>query len=246
MSALSLQFPKKPNDVVDDLESFVYVIVYMALRFHRHDMSRSLSLSLTPTQLSEENAQNDALASLVHQFFSENWACQEGYRGGGKTKRLFIRGGVAPLTLNSDAKGRPSPLAMLIDRLYELLYEHYRSLDYKELAKYSVTALDNKQENTPAGQGDPEEEEEPVYRDPAALVYGQSTVVPERPPATAKTTSKKTARSAPEKPPSECNPVLNSHSAIITAFDLVYKDENGYRDLRAALKDKYADQFMGL
>ena len=36
MSALSLQYPKKPIRLADDLEAFVYVMVYMALRYFRH------------------------------------------------------------------------------------------------------------------------------------------------------------------------------------------------------------------
>ena len=36
MSALSLRYPYKPNTLADDLESFIHVVTYLGLRFHRH------------------------------------------------------------------------------------------------------------------------------------------------------------------------------------------------------------------
>lgn len=39
MSAASLEYPRKPNDLPDDVESFMYVVLLAILRFHPTSLS---------------------------------------------------------------------------------------------------------------------------------------------------------------------------------------------------------------
>ena len=56
MSAHLLKYAKKPNELADDLESFVYVFTEHVLRFHFHDLSTlgPNSPVLEPKILAEE------------------------------------------------------------------------------------------------------------------------------------------------------------------------------------------------
>lgn len=141
MSALGLQYPKKPSELADDLESFVYVIVYMALKWHKHDMSSVIPAGETPVELSTVNSKNIRLAQAVHNLFSESFPCADGYWGGGTTKIQIIKSSHLPLHVKPTSKG-PAPLASLIKSLYALLYQHYYALDEEKLEKYTVPQLE--------------------------------------------------------------------------------------------------------
>ena len=64
MSALALQYPRRPIAVSDDLESFVYVFMYCSLRFHEHSLSRKdlTSKEWKSKKLAELNGKNSLLA----------------------------------------------------------------------------------------------------------------------------------------------------------------------------------------
>lgn len=179
MSALGLRYPKKPSELADDLESFVYVIVYMALRWHRHDKSSVIPDGETPVELSTVNSKNTRLAETVHSLFTESFPCADGYWGGGERKIQIIKSGDLPLTLDPlETPEGPvdTPLATLIKKLYALLYEHYYALDYSKLESYAVPQVKKVSIALPdpaaAAKQEPAVVVEPSYVDPEDAEHG--------------------------------------------------------------------------
>ena len=73
MSGIALQYPFKPNDLSDDLESFVHVICHNAVRFHRHNMTRGeVTHTLDTESLKEINRGNEQLARWVSNMYYES------------------------------------------------------------------------------------------------------------------------------------------------------------------------------
>ncbi|KIP08662.1 hypothetical protein PHLGIDRAFT_126863 [Phlebiopsis gigantea 11061_1 CR5-6] len=266
MSALLLQYPKKPVELADDLESFVYVIVYMALRFHIHDMTDpGLHKDLNFDELAAINGGNENLATRVHGLFTENWACEGGYRGGGMTKIWIIKSDMLPLDLRK-LGNQTSPLSLLMQRLYRLLHYHYLAIDYPQMAKYSTNPVEatvpvqlNNQDSelqVPLSQEDIgwNQDDDDVDLAGAEGIFAV--------PAGGQSKTQGDAQ-APPKPtdpfisavinpqPRAAAPmgrVLDNHDFIIKAFSLVFKTEDGQiRDIRPARGDRrFVDQFLGL
>ncbi|OBZ73849.1 hypothetical protein A0H81_06455 [Grifola frondosa] len=109
MSALLLMRPEKQYTLSDDLESFIHLVNWLSLKYHRHKFSDS------PT----------ALASLIHKEYDECYISPDGcYDVGGESKLTRIQTGLPPVQL-SDA----SALATLLRSLATLLKLHYETLD---------------------------------------------------------------------------------------------------------------------
>lgn len=106
MSALALKYPRKPWEVADDIEAFVHILVYMALRFHHHTMTKpkKFPVGISSDALRVQNGTNRSLATRVFSFFWEEEDCEDGYVSGGTTKHLFISNGTPPVQL-SNTKG---------------------------------------------------------------------------------------------------------------------------------------------
>ncbi|KAI0089087.1 hypothetical protein BDY19DRAFT_906019 [Irpex rosettiformis] len=135
MSALSLLYPLKPNDLADDLESFIHVITYYSLRFHRHNMTRS-AIKLASEPISEGglaaiNGPHKELGTHVSNFYLDYVEGEDGLNRGGKHKH------------DSALLGRPgwwftdaSPaLNYLVTSFYILLKKHYEQVDFASLWK---------------------------------------------------------------------------------------------------------------
>lgn len=112
MSMQLLQYPLKPHELPDDLESFVYVIVEGAARFHLHDLSDVPGY----------------FATLVSGFFE---ACSGTgvYRTGGRQKLIAINSG-PPIQSYSRI------LSDLLYGLYDLLKQQWESVDRAKLEEY--------------------------------------------------------------------------------------------------------------
>lgn len=156
LSALVLQYPWKPISLSDDLESFVYVIVQCALRFHAHNLGSPISLpsTLTKDQLAVHNLKyGSELAEFVsHLFYQEH------------DKGSYVIGGAAKLVqISSSSPGfnlvqvkrrsaiRMHPMQQLLNDLYSLLHEHYAALDVATLARYKMEN-NNWQEEDPTAR----------------------------------------------------------------------------------------------
>lgn len=145
MSAVSLMYPKKPQEVADDVESIVYILVYFALRFHSHQLSTRIPRGSPPHEVRKINGLNQNLSSLVHQFFWEEFPCEGGYWSGGDRKMVSIRNAQPPVKLKpvpqKDGESRESHLALLLKSLYRLLHTHYSAIKFADLAHFAVEQL---------------------------------------------------------------------------------------------------------
>ncbi|GJE97879.1 hypothetical protein PsYK624_141010 [Phanerochaete sordida] len=139
LSALALTYPKKPQELSDDLESFVNVIVCLALRFHPHKLSLNYAPGISGDALRLANKGNTGLAQHIFNFFYQDCLCEGGYSSGGEMKLLTILArGELPVYLNAGPNG-PTPLARLIEDLYALLRLHYNSIDFDDMRRYEVS-----------------------------------------------------------------------------------------------------------
>ncbi|KAI0347533.1 hypothetical protein BDW22DRAFT_1351985 [Trametopsis cervina] len=139
MSWLSLQYPRKPVAVSDDLESFLYVLEHCALRFHSHSLSpRSSPTSTELAAIHTLNGGNGTLSTDLQGFFYEECENADGSVTGGLIKQRHIESArpLAKLRLSN------SPLAVVLKKLYDLARDHYDTIDFQELEKYGPPKLD--------------------------------------------------------------------------------------------------------
>ena len=128
MSGTLLEYPKKPNELADDLESFVYVVSLALLRFHEHNLS-----------FTDPKGRRPELSMHIGTKYDAANAAEGGYVIGGKAKITGMRYGIPGFELT----GRNSPqLSVLLSKLYDLGKSHYSKLNLGELqAKYGVIHL---------------------------------------------------------------------------------------------------------
>ena len=142
MSSLRLQYPLKPHEIADDLESFIYVIVYMAFRFHRHHLTPPNWKDLdTYAKQVQANADNERLAKAVDNFFYEDFITHGGLFVGGHHKSSQIRDAKPPLVLAPGRSG-PTMLGEFLSKAYKLLHQHSLTVNESALARYAVEPLD--------------------------------------------------------------------------------------------------------
>ncbi|KAI0090941.1 hypothetical protein BDY19DRAFT_665334 [Irpex rosettiformis] len=87
MSAISFQYPLKPNELADDLESFIHVVTYLSLQWHHHGrttLEKGKSYSLDT--LAEANAMNCSLAEHIHEQYEKSKLGPDGFYIGGEHK----------------------------------------------------------------------------------------------------------------------------------------------------------------
>ncbi|KAA1477817.1 hypothetical protein DENSPDRAFT_624357 [Dentipellis sp. KUC8613] len=129
MSSSLLQFPKKPNQLSDDLESFVYVLAIMDFRFHLHDLSATTvdtdGNTIINTKYMHRNAD---LALHLHTTYLKTFTTHDGYSIGGKEKfRNFCTG-----TPDVTFRDKTRPLARIIAEFYQIFRPFYQVLDVGE------------------------------------------------------------------------------------------------------------------
>ncbi|KIP02263.1 hypothetical protein PHLGIDRAFT_96169 [Phlebiopsis gigantea 11061_1 CR5-6] len=117
MSAALLRFPRKPNEVADDLESFVYVISLAILRFHVHNLTQS------------GPSGNDALGIYVTGLYHAAQKTTDGYWIGGHDKLNRICTGNPGFSLVDET----SNLSVLLERLWFLSQNHYANLNMADM-----------------------------------------------------------------------------------------------------------------
>ena len=127
MSATLVEYPRKPNELSDDIESFLYVITLAILRFHRTSLEdKTLSAHISMTY-------HNALRTL------------NGYYVGSGYKLLNIRNGYPGFRMIKST----SSLALLLGALWKLGQEHYATLDYQDLEMQWGVALPKDPEGSP-------------------------------------------------------------------------------------------------
>ncbi|KAI0090084.1 hypothetical protein BDY19DRAFT_938336 [Irpex rosettiformis] len=134
MSALSVKFPRKPNELADDLEAFIHVLTYLSLQFHFHEdtvIGMEYYKSMPKDALTAINRKNASLASHISSFYYH--PTQEGFHVGGLGKYSDGLLGEPPVCFLQD---HVSPmLVKIVDELYALLKRHYSSIDKDILFK---------------------------------------------------------------------------------------------------------------
>ncbi|KAI0091438.1 hypothetical protein BDY19DRAFT_626581 [Irpex rosettiformis] len=220
MSAISLQYPLKPNDLADDLESFIHVVTYLGFRFHYHNYTKiPFGKPLSLPELALQNGTNERLTEHLHNHYYQKWECKGGVYSGGEHKKSSNSSGTPPLIFDSR---RVSPtLITLVNELYRLLEVHYSAIDFPALDKYASSAIDDEADSKlpETVQIIPRELSQPRKRLPA---------LPLRPkPAPAQDLS------APK--------VLNNHGYILQVFEDAVNGIGG-----TCLLDATQDQFYCL
>ncbi|EKM57055.1 uncharacterized protein PHACADRAFT_92447 [Phanerochaete carnosa HHB-10118-sp] len=163
-SVMSLRYPLKPPEVADDIESFIYVIDYMAMRFHLHNASPEFKPGMTEEERNKLNQHNKPLASLVHHFFFDEKPIGNGLYHAGDYKYDAIKlGEPAVKLLPLDDTGRASLIQECLDKAYELLSEHYQKINFSYYERFKpkrghctrIDEGDRNRPNTEKQKGDP-------------------------------------------------------------------------------------------
>lgn len=128
-------YPRKPKELADDLESFIYVPAYCAFRYHKHDLSSDHADAMknaTPEERARDNTKNTNLAHAKHNFFYHEQRHDNGLHSGGGTKHKQIELGKPPIELTAGG----SPLNILLKKSFNLLHKHYRTVDEDHLKQH--------------------------------------------------------------------------------------------------------------
>lgn len=136
MSGLLLQYPRKPNSVSDDLESFYHVLALFALRFHKHKQT---------------GKPKNIKSILVADY--DKVSMQDGYWVGSDRKSDNIKLGKLPSPLTTRDR-----FSHLLKHLVGICKTHYEAQDEDDLDRRygsnSVTSSDtvanSDNNNTPA------------------------------------------------------------------------------------------------
>lgn len=234
MSALSLQYPYKPNTLADDLESFIHVVTLCSLCFHRHSMTNHYfnEPKLKGLSTEEKNGKNGLLAHHIHCYYDFNFT-RGGVCIGGVQKLLQNKHGHPGFSFIAGKKPHEvSPhLITLVDKLYRLLREFYGSVEYSDFEKYS-----------------PEDSVEP--ESPSRLVEADTAVQPLLHRRRQKTRGAQDSSEVPGQASRGKKPLISdvfeSHDRILEVFedviDAILDDEEAGR----FWMDKTDDQFIGL
>lgn len=225
MSGVSLQYPLKPNELSDDLESFIHVICFNALRYHQHDMTAIVNASQT---IEEANKDNIILANFVFGMYHASTPHPGGAHVGGEKKMAHNKDGNPGFTMTK----RESPLTVLIADLYKLLKAHYAAINFTDLERYKLSA--------------------PTQELPSKLGAYVAREIP-LPPATALNVPDSASAQPPSpilvQPPTKLEGrVLDTHNKILEAFTTILatiwlrvQARGGFLEM-----DKLPDQFLNL
>ncbi len=112
MSGLLVNYPTKPHTLADDLESFVHLINWLTIRYHKE--------CKTLQDLQD-------LKILVSQVYEQVARTPDGYDVGSKRKLRNMQKG----EIGYDSEGLPRALSDLVTGLAEMCKEHLSSIDYE-------------------------------------------------------------------------------------------------------------------
>ena len=129
MSGLALQYPLKEISLSDDLESFVHIIKWFALRYHQHSVR-----DIIRDKVENSSTEHICLILSLHMqatYFQD--VLSGGFHIGGATKIDSFKRKEPEFELNPD---HASPaFDKLIRDLHTLCFEHYQLVNWAELAR---------------------------------------------------------------------------------------------------------------
>ncbi|EKM57029.1 uncharacterized protein PHACADRAFT_142121 [Phanerochaete carnosa HHB-10118-sp] len=236
-SALSLMYPTKPAEVADDLESFIYIILLMAMRFHRHELASDASLDSTVEEQRLANSKNEPLAARFYDIFYEEIRCKNGYSKGGQTKHLYVKFGKPPIKLEEAEEG-PTLLERFLRMGWTLLRRHYKHVNFDDLAPYAVAPKPTRlsKDAQPA-----EDTQKRNLKDNSVMAHFSQKFT--RYPRCSSPSVSSNGSSGwlirEERP-------LDKHDALCWLFDEVFRDKSGNAlDLTHLRGDKFFDMCAG-
>lgn len=236
-------YPRKPKELADDLESFVYVPLYCGYRYQKHELSPTNADALKTASLeaqAEANHKNRALADDKHMLFYKERRHDNGLYSGGNAKFKEIRNGVPPIVLVEGPQG-PSPLPKLLDDCYAMLHQHYQTIDFDKLKRYKADSPPPSNNRRPPRVNPTRRT--PHIVNPFDFINGRrrknaSARFLAHPPGTSNATGTRAATS-----PNTGSP-LEDHEALLDIFESAFLDEDEQPiDVTPFLHDKLFDQF---
>ncbi|KAI0690793.1 hypothetical protein BC835DRAFT_160717 [Cytidiella melzeri] len=233
MSATSLKYPFKPNELADDLEGFIHVITYCGLQFHCHNMTMEAPGPLSDADLCKFNKQNSRLRRYVAAHYDESWHCGKGIYAGGRQKMLCAKMGSPDFTFNNQQVS--AFLIKLVNELYQLLKTHYSAMNFEEMGRFSGS---KRSSGTVAPLA-------PVQTASSALRFSKYRKLPSLKPGQVprETNTRTTAVSTPVAP----RLTLSTHKEIKEAFADAVRNILDLDEERISFQcDKTQDQFFGL
>lgn len=239
---MSLLYPLKPSDLADDLEAFVYVVLYCALRWHKHGDTPFVKANASPDAKIIANNNNTAFARKIDALFYEDTLAVKGCYSAGETKLEKIMSGKPPI----DLADQTSPLAILLGKLYDLLKKHYEGINFKALENKRLHGSNN--ESTPAPAPAPAKQ---VAKEKTPRIFNPfRRKVPKvkAHPGTLDTKDVSDADKAASSTSPPRNLPLDSHQAILAIFEGAFADESdgAFWDTSVFVNDKLWDQYEGL
>ncbi|EKM56998.1 uncharacterized protein PHACADRAFT_208163 [Phanerochaete carnosa HHB-10118-sp] len=251
-SSFSLEYPRKPPELADDMESFIHVITFFAFRYHRHKASPVAENTDSESFQKQAASENNGLMGFINGFFYEQRRVSRGYYQGGSIKRGYIETGKSPVALLPLPNGRRPLIAEFLDGAYLLLREHYEATEPGRYDEFAVQQSDNASpdevdESPPNGPPEdstsksdakrsvpvPNEEEEEAICLRLLADGGWRLGDGRRRRAGASTSSVNQPRR-----------VLDDYEELGKLFVLMFMDENGKKlDLTGLRDDKRFDQF---
>ena len=138
-----MRYPLKPPDIADDIESFIYVVLYMVMRFYRHHMSLPLEYKLATEEVQKRAIRADPykLSDLVHSFFYAEEPGKRGFSKGGLMKFALAKSGIVPVMLLPNEDGSPSSLQTFLMKAFDMMKVQYDTFDYTHLGQYDPNNL---------------------------------------------------------------------------------------------------------
>lgn len=239
-SALALQFPRKPAELADDIESFIYIILYFAMRFHAHSLSPAKPQNDSLEALRAANVVNQDLAALYYDIFQAGERLTDGLAKGGQFKEICIRAAFVPVQLDDD-EGKQTPLARFLQKAYQLLHRHYKRVNRRALERFGMKPIDN-HADTKAKMAvlDRDNHEKGGTNLRAKWdMLGRRPVIKHYSPSSSGSSPSSKANSVDLRP-------LDTHDALLELFDRAFVNEDGTEMNIAKWRgDKVFDQFLG-
>lgn len=251
-SGHSLEYPRKPPELADDLESFIYVITFFGFRYHHHKTSLIAKNTDSVAFQKQAASDNNGFMGYITGFFYEQRRAGRGYYEGGSIKRIFIESGVPPLVLQPLDNGRRPLIARFLAGGYKLLKEHYAATRPGRYEEFAVRPSDQ----AAPDEGDHPPPDRPDASDPRSRIVSTAAgravqmkrlgawrnfITTERVEFEDDEESLAAVSNSPFEDPKR---VLDDHVALGKLFASMVVDKNGEQlDLTGLLGDKRFDQF---
>ncbi|EKM57057.1 uncharacterized protein PHACADRAFT_208209 [Phanerochaete carnosa HHB-10118-sp] len=237
-SVLSLRYPRKPPEVADDIESFIYVIAFMGMRFNWHQFSpQDRKVPSTREKRNEFNNTNSRLAVAVNSFFFQDEPVGQGFVMGGVTKLSLISLRQLPVVFLPHNDRKPL-IEVFLTKAWDLLNQHYSQLDLKRYATYEVK---------PSDKARPDESDKPRPQ-PKARDLKLSVFLEMTPGATLRPRDDVGSASqiiaANAAPPAGPRGGLDHRALNEVLKSLFFDDDNNERDISVYYEDKAFDQLV--